>query len=55
MSQAILTYLIVVKNILNSLEATCKLACMAKSRDKYYTEMFKTITDYNDRKNTPFI
>ena len=26
---------------------------MATSRDRYYTEMFKTLTDYNDRENTP--
>ena len=26
---------------------------MANSKEKYYTEMFKTLTDYNDRNNTP--
>ena len=26
---------------------------METSRDKYYTEMFKTLTDYNYHKNTP--
>ena len=27
---------------------------MATSRDIYYTEMFNTLTDYNDHKNNPF-
>ena len=26
---------------------------METSRDNYYTEMFNTLTDYNDRNNTP--
>ena len=26
---------------------------MATSKDKYYTEMYRTLTDYNDRINTP--
>ena len=26
---------------------------MAISRDKYYTEIFKTLTDYNDCNNMP--
>ena len=26
---------------------------MATSRDRYYIEIFKTLTDYNDRNNTP--
>ena len=26
---------------------------MATSWDIYYTEMFKTLTDYNERNNTP--
>ena len=42
------------KNILNSLDVTCKQACMVTSRDKYYTEMYKTLTDYNGRNNAPF-
>ena len=41
------------KNISNIIDATCKRACMASSRDKYYTEMLKTLTDYNDRNNAP--
>ena len=41
------------KNILNKLYATCKRACMATPRDKYYTELFRTITDSNDRNSAP--
>ena len=41
------------KNILNRLGATFKRACMETSRDRYYTEIFKTLNDYNDRNNTP--
>ena len=33
------------KNPFNRLDATCKLVCVATSRDRYYTEMFKTLTD----------
>ena len=33
------------KNLLNKLDAACEQVCMATSRDKYYTEMFKTLTD----------
>ena len=40
------------KDILNRLNTTCERACMATSRDRYYTEIFKTLTDYNDRNNT---
>ena len=40
------------KNILNRLDATRNQACIATSRDRYYTEMFKTITDYNEHNNT---
>ena len=39
------------ENILNRIDATCKRACMENSRDKYYTEMLKTISDYNEQKN----
>ena len=28
---------------------------MATSRDRYYTEIFKTLTDYNDCNNTPLL
>ena len=41
------------KTILNRIYATCKLACAATSRDRYYMEMFKTLTDYNYCNNTP--
>ena len=41
------------KNILNRINATCERACMATAGDKYYTEFFKTITDYNYRNNNP--
>ena len=41
------------KNILNRLDATYGRACMATSRDRYYTENFNTLTNYNDRNNTP--
>ena len=41
------------KNILNRLDTTCEQACTATSRDKYYTEMYKALTDYNDHTNTP--
>ena len=30
-----------------------KRACMAASRDKYFTKMYSTMTDYNNRKKTP--
>ena len=31
-------------NLLNKLDARCKRACMEKPRDKYYTELLRTIT-----------
>ena len=37
------------KNLLNRIDATCEQACMATSRDKYYTELYRTITDWNDQ------
>ena len=37
------------KNFFNDLDATCKRACMANSRDKYYTELLRTTTDFNNR------
>ena len=42
-----------VNNLLNKLEATCKQACMATPRDKSYTELYRTITDCNDRNDAP--
>ena len=41
------------KNLLNRLDTTSERACMATSWDIYYTEMFMTLTDYNDRNNKP--
>ena len=32
-------------NILNRLDATCKRACMANSRDRYPVEVFKNLSD----------
>ena len=54
MIRSILTYSSAVKNFLNNLDATCKKACIATSKDKYYTKMFNTLTGYNDRKNMPW-
>ena len=33
------------KNFLNKLDATYERACMATSKDKYYTKIYKTLTD----------
>ena len=41
------------KNLLNKLDATCKRACMATSRDKYYTKMYETLIDYNYHNDAP--
>ena len=41
------------RNILNKLDAMCERACMITPRDKYYTEMFRTITDCNYRNGAP--
>ena len=41
------------KNFLNNIDYTCERACMATSKDKYYTEMCNTLSDYNDRNNMP--
>ena len=41
------------KNFLNKLDATCKRACMETSREKYYKEMYKTLTGYNEYNNMP--
>ena len=42
------------KNILNRLDAMCKRACMATPRDKYHTELYRTITYCNDCNGAPF-
>ena len=41
------------KNILNKIDATCERACMENPRDKYYTELFRTITYCNDSNSAP--
>ena len=41
------------KNPLNKLDATYKQACMATSRDKFYTKMYETLIDYNERNDAP--
>ena len=43
-----------VRNILNKLKAKCKRAWMATPRDKYYTELFRTMTYFNNWRNAPF-
>ena len=40
------------QNILNNINAMCGQAFMAISKDMYYMEMYKTLTDYNDSNNT---
>ena len=42
------------KNLLNKLYAMCERVCMETPRDKYYTELFRTITDCNNRNDAPF-
>ena len=39
---------------MNRIDVTYQRACMATPRDKYYTEMYETIVDYNDRNDAPF-
>ena len=41
-------------NILNRLNATYKQSCMATPTDKFYTKIYETLVDYNDRNNAPF-
>ena len=41
------------KDLLNRLGATYERACMATPRYKYYTKMYQTLIDYNDRNNAP--
>ena len=40
-------------NLLNKLDATYERSCMATPRDKYYTKMYETLVDYNDRNDAP--
>ena len=37
------------------IDAACKQAFMKKSRDKYYMEMLRTITYFNNRNNEPLL
>ena len=41
------------RNILNGLDVTYERACMATTKEKYYTKKLETIVDYNDRNNSP--
>ena len=41
------------RNLLNRLDATCEHACLANSKEKYHTEMYKNLVDYNDRNDAP--
>ena len=41
------------KNISYRLDSMCEQARMATSIDRYYMEMYKTLTDYNDCNNKP--
>ena len=43
------------KKILKNLDSVCERSCMANSKNNYYTEIFNTLTDYNERNNTPLI
>ena len=40
-------------NILNKLDMSCKRACMATSRYKYYTKMYETLIEYNNCNDVP--
>ena len=41
------------KNNLNMFDATCERVCMVTSRDRYYTEMYRTLAYYGGCNNTP--
>ena len=42
------------RNILNRLDVTYEQACMATTKEKFYTKMLETLVDYNDHNNAPF-
>ena len=42
------------ENLLNNIIATCKRACMANSRNKYYTGFLSNIKNCNNRNDAPF-
>ena len=37
---------------MNRLDVAYERACMATTKDKYYTKMLETLVDYNDRNNS---
>ena len=41
------------RNILNILDVEYERACMATTKEKYYTKMLETLVYYNDRNNEP--
>ena len=41
------------KNILNRLHLAYEQACMATTKDEYYTKMLETPVDYNAHNNSP--
>ena len=42
------------RNILNRLNVKFEQACVATTKDKYYTKMLETLVSYNDRNSKPF-
>ena len=42
------------KEFFNKLDTAYERVCMANEKDKYWTEMYYTITDYNELNHTPF-
>ena len=42
------------RNILNRLDMTYEWVCMATQKEKYYTKLFKTLVDENNRNGAPF-
>ena len=50
--RAILTYTNVVE-IFEKPDMAYERACMATTKNKYYTKMLETLVGYNDRKNVP--
>ena len=41
------------ENILDRRDVTYERACMANTKEKYYTKMLETLVDCNDRNNAP--
>ena len=52
-SRDVLTYSNV-ENLLNRRDAAYKRACISTSREKYYTKVYKTLVDSNDRNDASF-